>query len=74
MLKITSDFFHQRLKFNPFSLTEVFDPWPLESLYFQHENSLPQTKVVCIGNQWVREREGREAPKCPCTRCFNAMA
>jgi hypothetical protein len=35
----------------------VFDPWPLETLYFQQEHKLPQTKVVCIDNRWVRERE-----------------
>lgn len=42
---------------NPFALTVLFDPWPLETLYFQHEGMLPATKVVCIDNQWARERE-----------------
>jgi hypothetical protein len=42
---------------DPFVLTVVFDPWSLETLYFQHEHDLPQTKVVCIDNRWVRERE-----------------
>ncbi len=42
---------------DPFSLAVVFDPWPLETLYFQHEHALPQTKVICIDNQWVKERD-----------------
>jgi hypothetical protein len=42
---------------DPFALTVLFDPWPLETLYLQHERSLPQSKVVCIDNLWVRERE-----------------
>lgn len=41
----------------PFALAVLFDPWPLETLYLQHEQELPATKVVCIDNQWVRERE-----------------
>jgi hypothetical protein len=41
----------------PFALTLLFDPWPLETLYLQHEHDLPATKVICIDNQWVRERE-----------------
>jgi hypothetical protein len=42
---------------DPFALTVLFDPWPLETLYLQHEQKLPRTKVVCIDNLWVRERE-----------------
>jgi len=42
---------------DPFALTVLFDPWPLETLYLQHEQSLPPTKVVCIDNLWVRKRE-----------------
>ena len=42
---------------DPFSLTVLFDPWPLETLYLQYENKLPTTKVMCIDNLWVRERE-----------------
>jgi hypothetical protein len=42
---------------NPFALTVLFDPWPLETLYLQHEHNLPGTKVICIDNLWVRERE-----------------
>jgi len=42
---------------NPFALTVLFDPWPLETLYLQREQKLPQTKVVCVDNLWVRERE-----------------
>jgi hypothetical protein len=41
----------------PFALTVLFDPWPLETLYLKHEQELPATKVVCIDNLWVRERE-----------------
>jgi hypothetical protein len=41
----------------PFGLAVLFDPWPLETLYLQHERDLPATKVVCIDNQWVKERE-----------------
>ena len=32
-------------------------PWPLEAYYLQHEQALPPTKVVCVDNLWVRERE-----------------
>jgi hypothetical protein len=42
---------------NPFALTVLFDPWPLETLYLRHEHNLPATKVVCIDNLWVRARE-----------------
>jgi len=42
---------------DPFALTVLFDPWPLETLYLRHEQNLPATKVVCIDNLWVRERE-----------------
>lgn len=42
---------------DPFALTVLFDPWPLETLYLQHEQNLPATKVVCIDNRWVQERE-----------------
>lgn len=41
----------------PFALTILFDPWPLETLYLQHEGELPGTRVVCIDNRWARERE-----------------
>ena len=41
----------------PFALTVLFDPWPLETLYLEHEQKLPATKVICIDNLWVRERE-----------------
>ncbi len=41
----------------PFALSVLFDPWPLETLYLQYEQGLPATKVVCIDNLWVRERE-----------------
>jgi hypothetical protein len=42
---------------SPFALTVLFDPWPLETLYLQHEHEFPATKVVGIDNLWVRERE-----------------
>jgi hypothetical protein len=42
---------------DPFALTVLFDPWPWEAYYLQHEQNLPPTEVVCIDNLWVRERE-----------------
>ncbi len=42
---------------DPFELTVLFDPWPLETLYLQRERDLPQTRVVCVDNRWVRDRE-----------------
>jgi hypothetical protein len=42
---------------DPFALTVLFDPWPLEAYYLQHEGNLPPTKVVCVDNLWVRDRE-----------------
>jgi hypothetical protein len=42
---------------DPFRLSILFDPWPLEALYLQHEHALPQTKVICVDNLWIRERE-----------------
>ena len=42
---------------DPFALTVLFDPWPLETLYLQFEKQLPATSVICIDNLWVRERE-----------------
>jgi hypothetical protein len=42
---------------DPFALTVLFDPWPLETLYLQFEQQLPETKVICIDNLWVRARE-----------------
>jgi hypothetical protein len=42
---------------DPFTLTVLFDPWPLEAYYLQYEHNLPDTKVVCVDNLWVRERE-----------------
>jgi predicted esterase len=42
---------------DPFALTVLFDPWPLETLYLQFEQQLPETKVICVDNLWVRERE-----------------
>jgi hypothetical protein len=42
---------------DPFALSVLFDPWPLETLYLQHELKLPATRVVCIDNLWTRERD-----------------
>jgi predicted esterase len=44
-------------RWDPFALTVLFDPWPLEAYYLQHERELPATKVVCVDNLWVRQRE-----------------
>jgi hypothetical protein len=44
-------------RWDPFALTVLFDPWPLEAYYLQHERNLPTTKVVCVNNLWVRARE-----------------
>ncbi len=58
----------------PFSLTVLFDPWPLETLYLQRERDLPQTRVVCVDNRWVRERERQRGLSGRCIRCFKATA
>jgi len=42
---------------DPFALTVLFDPWPWETRYLQDEQRLPSTKVVCVDNLWVKERE-----------------
>jgi len=55
---------------DPFALTVLFDPWPLETLYLQHEQRLPQTKVVCIDNVWVRERERQRGADSPLYQVF----
>jgi hypothetical protein len=55
---------------DPFALTVVFDPWPLETLYFQHEHRLPQTKIVCIDNPWVRARERQRGVDTPVYQVF----
>jgi hypothetical protein len=54
----------------PFALTVLFDPWPLETLYLQHEQKLPATKVVCIDNPWVREREKQRGADTPLYQVF----
>jgi hypothetical protein len=48
----------------------LFDPWPLEALYLQHEQNLPATKVVCIDNLWVREREKQRGAKIELFKVF----
>jgi len=55
---------------DPFALAVLFDPWPLEALYLQHEHQLPQTKVVCVDNRWVREREKQRGADIPLYRVF----
>jgi hypothetical protein len=55
---------------DPFALTLLFDPWPLETLYLQHEQKLPQTKVACIDNVWVRERERQRGAQTPLYQVF----
>ncbi|HEX3052390.1 MAG TPA: hypothetical protein VHP83_17145 [Aggregatilineaceae bacterium] len=50
---------------DPFALTVLFDPWPLEALYLQHEQHLPPTQVFCIDNQWVRDRETQRGAETP---------
>ena len=55
---------------NPFSLAVLFDPWPLEALYLQREHQLPQTKVVCVDNRWVRERERQRGADKPLYQVF----
>jgi hypothetical protein len=54
----------------PFSLTVLFDPWPLETLYLQHEHQIPETKVICIDNRWVRERERQRGTDTPLYKVF----
>ncbi len=54
----------------PFSLVVLFDPWPLETLYLQREHQLPQTKVACIDNHWVREREKQRGAEKPLYQVF----
>ncbi len=55
---------------DPFALTVLFDPWPLETLYLAHEQRLPDTKVVCIDNLWVREREKQRGAQEPLYNVF----
>lgn len=54
----------------PFALTVLFDPWPLETLYLQNEKQLPPTKIVCIDNRWIRERERQRGAK---TELYNVF-
>lgn len=54
----------------PFALAVLFDPWPLETLYLEREQRLPQTKVVCVDNRWVREREKQRGAETPLYRVF----
>ena len=42
---------------DPLALAVLFDPWPLETLYLAREQRLPPTEVVCIVNEWIRDRE-----------------
>lgn len=42
---------------DPFNLAVLFDPWPWEAYYLQSEHNLPATRVVCIDNPGIIERE-----------------
>ena len=55
---------------HPIELTVLFDPWPLETLYLQNERNFPPTKVVCIDNRWVRERELQRGAKTELYKIF----
>ena len=55
---------------DPFSLAVLFDPWPLETLYLAHEQGLPQTKVLCVDNAWVRAREQQRGAVKPLYEVF----
>ncbi len=55
---------------DPFKLTILFDPWLLETLYLKNEEDLPQTKVLCIDNLWVRERERQRGAEKPLFQAF----
>jgi hypothetical protein len=55
---------------DPFALTILFDPWPLVTLYLQKEHDLPQTRVVCMDNEWVRERERQRGAEIPLYQVF----
>jgi hypothetical protein len=54
----------------PFALTVLFDPWPWETRYLQHEQLLPATRVVCVDNHWVREREQQRGAAGPLYEVF----
>lgn len=54
----------------PFALAVLFDPWPLETLYLRHERDLPATKVICIDNLWVQERERQRGATTQLYRAF----
>jgi hypothetical protein len=43
----------------PMALTVLFDPWPPETLYLEYERNLPQRRVACIDNRWVRARDAQ---------------
>lgn len=55
---------------DPYSLAVLFDPWPLETIYLQREHNLPQTKVACVDNRWVREREKQRGASEPLYKVF----
>jgi len=53
---------------DPFKLAVLFDPWPWEAYYFQSEHDLPATRVVCIDNPGIRERERLKGVELPVYR------
>ncbi len=57
---------------DPFALTVLFDPWPLETLYLEHEQDLPPTRVVCVDNAWVRERERQRGAEVELYKVFRS--
>jgi predicted esterase len=44
-------------KRDPFWMTILLDPFPLECYYLKDEGPLPKTEVVCIDNPWSRARD-----------------
>jgi hypothetical protein len=44
---------------DPYATTVLFEPYILESYYLKYESSIPRTTVVCIDNQYIRQRTQR---------------
>ncbi len=47
---------------DPFSLAILFDPFPWETYYLKNEKNLPPTRVICVDNKWIVEREKKMNP------------
>jgi hypothetical protein len=41
---------------DPYAVALLFEPYVLESYYLQYEQAKPETTVVCIDNQHIRQR------------------